>query len=126
MSSAYLFRLEQLKEQVVDSKGWDLIVPCLGRDSSVSRAGVALLYELLQDGSGWNLSTCGKLSQQHSAILFLVTLLRGSVTESAEYAERILTKLFEVDEENISRAARAGWYKPLVTCIVQGQNFLAS
>lgn len=111
---------------MIESKGWDLIVPCLGRDSSISKASVALLYELLQDRSDWNLSTCRKLSQQHGAILFLVTLLSSSVTESAEYAERILTKLFEVDEENISRAAHAGWYKPLVACIVQGQNLVAS
>lgn len=126
MSCSYLFRLEHLKEQVIESKGWDLIVPCLGRDSSISKAGVALLYELLQDRSGWNLSTCRKLSQQHGAILFLVTLLKGTVPGSAEYAESILTKLFEIDEENISLAAYAGWYKPLVARIVQGQNFIAS
>ncbi|KAK4773225.1 hypothetical protein SAY87_028244 [Trapa incisa] len=110
------------KEQVIRSKGWDLVVPCLGRDWSISKAGVALLYELLQDRSGWNLCTCKKLSQQHGAILFLVTLLRGSVTESAEHAERILTKLLEVDEENISRASHAGWYKPLVARILQGPD----
>ncbi|OWM87830.1 hypothetical protein CDL15_Pgr019414 [Punica granatum] len=110
------------KEQVIESKGWDLIVPCLGRDSSISKAGVTLLYELLQDRSGWNVPTCRKLSEQSSAILFLVTLLRGSARESAEYAKKILNKLIEMDKENISRAARSGWYKPLIDCIVQGPD----
>lgn len=42
--------------------------------------------------------------------------------ESAEIAEKILLKLLEIDEENISRAAKAGWYKPLIDCIVQGKR----
>lgn len=79
-----------------------------------------LLYELLQDRSGWNGSVCKKLSQQCSAILFLVTLLKGQVMKSAVYAETILNKLVEIDEENISRAAKSGWYKPLIDRIVQG------
>ncbi|KAG2722197.1 hypothetical protein I3760_02G118100 [Carya illinoinensis] len=108
------------KEKVFDSGGWDHIIPCLGRDSSISKAAVELLYELLQERSGWNVSVCRKLSQQCSAIIFLVTLLKGLQRESAQTAEKILMKLFEIDEENISRAAKAGWYKPLIDRIVQG------
>ncbi|XP_042967543.1 U-box domain-containing protein 12-like isoform X2 [Carya illinoinensis] len=107
------------KEKVFDSGGWDHIIPCLGRDSSISKAAVELLYELLQERSGWNVSVCRKLSQQCSAIIFLVTLLKGLQRESAQTAEKILMKLFEIDEENISRAAKAGWYKPLIDRIVQ-------
>ncbi|KAG4185314.1 hypothetical protein ERO13_A09G221500v2 [Gossypium hirsutum] len=108
------------KEKVIEHQGFDYIVPCLGRDRSISMAAVELLYELLQDRSKWNVSFCCQLSQQSSAILFLVTLLKGPVRESADYAEKILNKLFDVDEENISRAAKSGWYKPLIDHIVQG------
>ncbi|WRX20589.1 U-box domain - like 10 [Theobroma cacao] len=108
------------KEKVTEHQGLDHIVPCLGRDRSISMAAVELLYELLQDRSNWNVSVCHQLSQKCSGILFLVTLLKGPVRESAEYAEKILNKLFDVDEENISRAARSGWYKPLIDRIVQG------
>lgn len=95
-------------------------MPCLGRDSSISKAAVELLFELLQERSGWNVSVCRKLSQQCSGILFLVTLLKGPVRESAEYAEKILNKLFDIDEETIPRAAKSGWYKPLIDRITQG------
>ncbi|XWS08895.1 hypothetical protein CRYUN_Cryun40dG0039700 [Craigia yunnanensis] len=108
------------KEKVIGHQGLDHIVPCLGRDRSTSMAAVELLFELLQDRSNWNVSVCLQLSQQCSGILFLVTLLKGPVKESADYAEKILNKLFDVDEENISRAARSGWYKPLIDRIVQG------
>ncbi|KAF8388160.1 hypothetical protein HHK36_026826 [Tetracentron sinense] len=112
------------KDRVVESHGMDHIVPCLGRDSNVSKAAVELLFELLQERSGWNVSMCRKLSQQNSAILFLVTLLKGTVRESAEKAEAILLKLCNLDEENIFRAARADWYKPLIDCLVQGPESL--
>ncbi|XP_022722321.1 U-box domain-containing protein 43-like [Durio zibethinus] len=108
------------KAKVLGHQGLDHIVPCLGRDRSISMAAVELLFELLQDRSNWNVSACRQLSQQCSGILFLVTLLKGPVKESADYAEKILNKLFDVDEENISRAARSGWYKPLIDRIVQG------
>ncbi|XVF38324.1 hypothetical protein REPUB_Repub20aG0091600 [Reevesia pubescens] len=108
------------KEKMVEHQGLDHIVPCLGRDRSISMAAVELLFELLQDRSKWNVSVCRQLSQQCSGILFLVTLLKGRMRESADYAEKILNKLFDVDEENICRAARSGWYKPLVDRIVQG------
>lgn len=107
---------------MVESPGWDRIIGCLGRDSSISKAAIELLYELLQDRSGWNVSVCKKFSQQCSSTIFLVTLLKGPVKESAEIAERILMKLFDIDEENISRAAKSGWYKPLIDHIVQGNR----
>ncbi|XP_039000091.1 U-box domain-containing protein 44-like [Hibiscus syriacus] len=109
------------KEKVIEQQGFDYIVPCLGRDPSISMAAVELLYELLQDRSKWNVCFCRQLSLQSSAILFLVTLLKGPVRQSADYAEKILNKLFDVDEDNISRAAKSGWYyKPLIDRIVQG------
>ncbi|KAH1089331.1 hypothetical protein J1N35_016588 [Gossypium stocksii] len=108
------------KEKVIEHQGFDYIVPCLGRDRSISMPAVELLYELLQDRSKWNVSFCRQLSQQSSAILFLVTLLKGPVRESADYAKKILNELFDVDKENISRAAKSGWYKPLIDHIVQG------
>lgn len=105
---------------MVESQGLDHIILCLGRDLSTSKAAVELLYELLQDKSGWNVTFCRKLSQTSGAILFLVTLLKGPVRKSAEKAEQILMKLCEEDEENIFRAARADWYKPLIDRIIQG------
>ncbi|OMO54718.1 Armadillo [Corchorus capsularis] len=110
------------KAKVIEHQGLDHIIPCLGRDRSISMAAVELLFELLQDRSDWNISVCRQLSQQCSGIIFLVTLLKGPVMESAVYAEKILNKLFDIDEENISRAAKAGWYKPLVDRIVQGPD----
>ncbi|XVE81718.1 hypothetical protein DITRI_Ditri15bG0088100 [Diplodiscus trichospermus] len=108
------------KEKVIGHQGLDLVVPCLERDRSISLAAVELLFELLQDRSKWNVSVCRQLSQKCSGIHFLVMLLEGPVKEAADYAEKILNKLFDVDEENISRAARSGWYKPLIDRIVQG------
>lgn len=109
---------------MIEYQGWDHIVPCLGRDPSISQAAVELLYKLLQDRSGWNISGCRKLSQQCFSILFLVTLIKGPVKESAEYAEKIMHKLFDVDEESICCAAKSGWYKPLIDRMIEGlQNF---
>ncbi|XP_010274221.1 PREDICTED: U-box domain-containing protein 43-like [Nelumbo nucifera] len=108
------------KVRVIESQGLELIVPCLGRDPNTSKAAVELLFELLQDRSGWNTSVSRKLSQQSSAILFLVTLMKGSVEESADKAEKILLKLCDDDEDNIIRAAKADWFKPLVNFLIQG------
>ena len=110
------------QEELIESQGWGLVIRLLGHDAIISKAAIELLYELLQDRSGWNVSVCRKLSQKSKAILFLVTLLKGSVQETAEIAEKILLKLLEIDEENISRAAASGWYKPLIDCIVQGKR----
>ncbi|KAJ4968015.1 hypothetical protein NE237_014716 [Protea cynaroides] len=110
------------KERVVESQGVEHLVPCLGRDPNTSKAAVELVFELLQDRSDWNVSVLRKLSQQSSAILFLVTLLKGPVIESAEKAEKILQKLCDEDEDNIARAARANWYKPLINRLIQGPD----
>ncbi|XP_030507588.2 U-box domain-containing protein 44 [Cannabis sativa] len=108
------------KEALIESQGWSLVIRCLGHDAIISKAAIELLYELLQDRSGWNVSVCRKLSQKSNAILFLVTLLKGSVQETAEIAESIMLKLLDIDEETIHRAAKASWYKPLIDCIVKG------
>ncbi|KAF4352745.1 hypothetical protein F8388_003398 [Cannabis sativa] len=86
------------KEALIESQGWSLVIRCLGHDAIISKAAIELLYELLQDRSGWN----------------------GSVQETAEIAESIMLKLLDIDEETIHRAAKASWYKPLIDCIVKG------
>ncbi|PIA31584.1 hypothetical protein AQUCO_04900110v1 [Aquilegia coerulea] len=106
------------KEKVIETQGIDHIAPCLGRSSKVSNAAVELLFDLLQDDKGWNSSACRKLSEQSSAILFLVMLM--NTTESVDKAERILLKLCNDDDANVIRAAKANWYKPLIDRLVQG------
>ncbi|XP_058086052.1 U-box domain-containing protein 44-like [Magnolia sinica] len=108
------------KDRLVESGGVDRIVHCLGRDPSISKPAVDLLFDLLQDGSGWNAAILKRVTQQTSSILFLVMLLNGPVTESAEKAETILLKLCDDDDNNISRAANANWYKPLINRLCQG------
>ncbi|XP_054822608.1 U-box domain-containing protein 43-like [Prosopis cineraria] len=108
------------KEKVSESQGWDHIICCLGSDSRISKAAIDLLHELMEGRAGWNVSFCRKLSQHHSAISFLVNLRKGPDEESAEIAEKILMELFDIDEANISSAAKFGWYKPLVDRMVQG------
>lgn len=111
-----------IQEKVAESQGWDHIISCLGSDSNISKAAIILLYELLQDRSGWNVSLCRKLSHHQNAISFLVSLRNVPVKESAEFSEKILMQLFDVDEGNISSAAKFGWYKPLVNRMVQGKK----
>ncbi|KAL5988804.1 hypothetical protein ACLOJK_026906 [Asimina triloba] len=114
------------KEKLVESGGVDHIVHCLGRESSISKPAVELLFELLQDGSVWNGAFLKKVIQQRSSIIFLVCLLNGSTStaDSAEKAEAILLKLCDDNEDNISRAAAANWYKPLINRLCQGQQLL--
>ncbi|CAJ2673929.1 unnamed protein product [Trifolium pratense] len=108
------------KEKVVESQGWDHIISCLQNGSRISKEAIDLLYELLQDRSGWNRSFCKRLSEHPSAILYLVTILKEPVSDSTGIAEKILMELFEIDEENVSCAAKFGWYKELVDRIIQG------
>ncbi|XP_061365602.1 U-box domain-containing protein 44-like [Gastrolobium bilobum] len=110
------------KEKVVESQGWDHIISCLGSDYKISKEAIYLLYELLQDRSGWNKRFCKKLSEHPRAILYLVTLRKGPANDSAGVAEKILMELFEIEEENISGAAKFGWYKPLVDRMIQGSE----
>ncbi|CAI8601811.1 unnamed protein product [Vicia faba] len=110
------------KEKVVESQGWGNIISCLHNDSRVIKEAIDLLYELLQDRSGWNRSFCKKLSEHPSTVHYLVTILKGPVSDSTAIAEKILTELFEIDEENISCAAKFGWYKALVDRMIQGSE----
>ena len=107
---------------MVESQGWDHIISCLGGDSSISKEAIDLLYELLQDRSGWNKSFIKKLSEHPKALLYLVTLVKGPANNLVEVAEKILMELSEIDEENISSAAKFGWYKPLVDRLIQGKT----
>lgn len=113
------------KNRVVEAGGVDCIVFSLGRGPETSKAAIKLLFELLQDGSRWMESTCSKLKQQPSAILYIVTLLGSPVTdspvtESAEKAEVILSKLCDGDDDAISNAAACNWYKPLIERLCHG------
>ncbi|KAF6148385.1 hypothetical protein GIB67_025604 [Kingdonia uniflora] len=115
--SARVFHDESCaKGRVFESQGIDHIVPCIGQ-SYLSRIAVELLFELLHDHSGWNISASKKLSEQSDAVLFLVMLLN---TESAEKAEEILLQLCNDDDSNIIHAAAANWYKPLINRLVEG------
>ncbi|KAG4983665.1 hypothetical protein AAZX31_10G169300 [Glycine max] len=110
------------KEKVAESQGWDNIISCLGSDSSTSKAAIDLLHELLQEQSGWNECLCRKLSENRTAVQFLVALLKNHVNHSAEVAENILMNLFELNDETITIAANFGWYKPLVDRMIQGPD----
>lgn len=101
---------------MLESQGIDHIVPCL-ECSDIAKAAVDLLFELLQDRSGWNIFTSKKLYEQSSAINFLVPLLE---TDFAEKVEGILLNLCDDDDEKIIHAARAHWYRPLVSRLIQG------
>lgn len=92
------------------------IVPCLGLDLGISEAAVELLYEVLHDRSSWNASCCKRLSQECDAI---IPLLVSLVKNGAKIAEEILIKLCEEDD-NIIKAARVNWFRPLIDKIVQG------
>ncbi|KAJ1398902.1 Zinc finger, RING/FYVE/PHD-type [Sesbania bispinosa] len=110
------------KEKVAESQGWDHIISCLGGDSSISTAAIDLLYELLQDRSGWNQCFCKKLCENRTAVAFLVTLLKNPVSNSAEVVEKILMELFEINEDSIITAANCGWYKPLFDHMIRGPD----
>ncbi|XP_027363688.1 U-box domain-containing protein 44-like isoform X2 [Abrus precatorius] len=110
------------KEKVAESQGWDHIISCLGSDSSISKAAIDLLYELLQERSGWNKCFCKKLSENRTAVRFLITILKNTINDSAEVAEKILLELFEQNQETITTAANFGWYRPLVDCMIRGPD----
>lgn len=103
----------------MENEGIEKIVPCLGLDSTVSKAAVELLYEVLLDRSSWNASYCKRLSQQDEAIRLLVSLHKNEARDSAKLAEEILLKLCEEDD-NIVKAARANWFTPLIDKVIQG------
>ncbi|XP_057783316.1 U-box domain-containing protein 43-like [Salvia miltiorrhiza] len=100
----------------VENGGIEKIVPCLGLDPSISEAAVRLLYEVLLDRSSWNASCCKRLSQKCDAI---VPLLVSLVKNASKIAEEILLKLCEEDD-NIIKAARVNWFRPLIDKVVRG------
>lgn len=108
---------------MLECGGLHQVILCLGRDTNTAKAAVDLLFELLQDRSVWNLSVCKELAKHSSGILFLVTLLKGTVIESAEKARPILLKLCEDHDDNIVVVASAHWYKPLIDRFHQGLSF---
>ena len=109
-----------IQDKVVEFGGLDHVIHCLGRSPNVSKAAIELLFELLLDGSGWNSSLLNLLAQKNGVFIFLVALLNGTITESAAKAEAILLKLCDGNDDNISRAADANWYKPLINRLCQG------
>ncbi|CAA0829071.1 Unknown protein [Striga hermonthica] len=110
------------KEIFMENKGIEKVVPCLGMDSSISKAALELLHEVLLDKSGWNTPYCRMLSQEHDLILHLVSLRKTSADETAKIAEEILLKLCEVDETVIIRAAKVDWFRPLIDKLIQGST----
>jgi len=106
---------------LAESQGWDHIISCLG-NSNISKAAIDLLYELLQERSGWNQCFCKKLSENDTAVLNLVTLVKDPGNDSAEIAKKILMELFEINESSIVTAANWGWYKPLADRLIRGKK----
>lgn len=107
---------------MAESQGWDHIIACLESDSNNSKAAIDLLYELLQDRSGWNQCFCKKLSENDTAVPFLVTLVKDPGNDSAEVAQKILKELFEINEGSIITAANCGWHKPLADRMIRGKK----
>lgn len=110
------------KEKLAESQGWDHIISCLESNSNISKAAIDLLYELLQERSGWNQCFCKKLSENDTAVLNLVTLVKDPGNDSAEVAKKILMELFEINESSIVTAANCGWYKPLADRMIRGPD----
>lgn len=103
----------------MENDGIEKIVLCLGSDTTISKAAVELLYKVLLDRSSWKSSYCKRLSQQGEAIRLLVSLLKNEAHDCAKIAEEILLKLCE-EEDNIIKAARVNWFKPLIDKVIQG------
>ncbi|KAH0640352.1 hypothetical protein KY285_036938 [Solanum tuberosum] len=108
------------KDVFVENQGFENVVACFGKNYATSTAAIELIYEVLQDQSSWNLPYCQKLSQQSNSILLLVSFIKNQASPSAEKAEQILSKLCDEEEENIVKAAREGWYGPLIDTLHHG------
>ncbi|KAL2530370.1 U-box domain-containing protein 43-like [Forsythia ovata] len=107
------------KDIFVENQGIEKLVPCLGLNSTISKAAAELLYEVLQERSGWNVPYCRILSQQCNAILFLVSLLKSPIRALAEKSEEILTKLCDEDE-NVIQCAKVNCFTPLIDRVIHG------
>ncbi|KAL7610351.1 hypothetical protein Lser_V15G14066 [Lactuca serriola] len=108
------------KDLLVANKGFCNIVPCLGCESSLSKASLELICELVLEESSQNMDHAREISQQCNPVSFLVTILKGSEMELAEKAQKILQKLVDFDDKNAILAAKKEWYRPLVGRIIQG------
>ncbi|KAG5587994.1 hypothetical protein H5410_048428 [Solanum commersonii] len=110
------------KDVFVENQGFENVVACFGKNYATSTAAIELIYEVLQDQSSWNLPYCQKLSQQSNSILLLVSFsfIKNQASPSAEKAEQILAKLCDEEEENIVKAAREGWFGPLIDTLHHG------
>ncbi|XP_047317473.1 U-box domain-containing protein 44-like [Impatiens glandulifera] len=100
------------KDKLVELGGFEYIIPCLILGRNMSEAAVDLLYELLHVGSSWKASFCEQLCKQSNAVEYLVAIHIGG--DNDEKAGEILTRLFEGNELATVRAAKTGWYEPLV------------
>lgn len=103
----------------IENQGIERLVLCLTLDSRISKAAVELLYEVLLDRSGWNISYCRMVSKNCDVIHLLVSLLKHPIDEITKTVEEILVKLCDADE-NVIRAAKVNWFRPLVDKVVQG------
>ncbi|KAI3700834.1 hypothetical protein L2E82_45473 [Cichorium intybus] len=108
------------KDLLVTNKGFCQIVACLGCESSLSKAALELIHELLVEESSQNMDYARELSQQCNPVSILVTVLKGSEVTLVEKAQEVLQKLVDVDDKNLILAAKEEWYGPLVGQIVQG------
>ncbi|KAL2530756.1 U-box domain-containing protein 43 [Forsythia ovata] len=111
------------KDIFVENQGIEKLVPCLGLNSTISKAAAELLYEVLQERSGRNVPYCRILSQQCNAILFLVSLLKSPIRALAEKSEEILTKLCDEDE-NVIQCAKVNCFTPLIDRVIHGSASL--
>ncbi|KAL2453405.1 U-box domain-containing protein 43 [Abeliophyllum distichum] len=111
------------KDIFIENQGIEKLVPCLGLNSTISKAAAELLYEVLQERSGWNVPYCRILSQQCNAIPFLVSLLKSPIRALAEKSEEILTKLCDEDE-NVIQCAKVNYFTPLIDRVIHGSASL--
>ncbi|PWA91393.1 zinc finger, RING/FYVE/PHD-type, Armadillo-type fold protein [Artemisia annua] len=108
------------KDLLVENRGFCHIVPCLRCASSLLKAALDLIHELVLGESSRNMDYTKELSQQCNPVSFLVTILKVSEVSLAEKAQDILQKLIDIDEETVIIAAKEEWYEPFVDRIVQG------
>ncbi|KVH91275.1 Armadillo, partial [Cynara cardunculus var. scolymus] len=114
-----LFQIQELITEDSINKDWISIGGC---ESSLSKAALDLILELVIEESGHHMDYTRELSQQCNPVSFLITILKGSEVTLAEKAQEILQKLVDVDQENVIRAAKEEWYGPLVHRIIQGSK----
>jgi len=50
-----------------------------------------------------------KLSDHPNAVSYLVTLIKGPISDSTGVSKKILMELSEIDKENVAVVAQFGW-----------------